>query len=352
VNTEDVAGIEAAGISVQQLVAIISMQNEIARASMGFDRVTAVVAERAMALTEASGAVIELVDGDWMSYGAASGLLAPFLGLRVARATSLSGLCVREGVALYAADTATDPRVDRAACQRVGAASMICVPLLHGGQPVGALKVVSGRAHAFGAAVEAILRLLADVIAASMHHARAFDDMVAMSLQDSLTGLLNRRAFERQLVYETARAAAGDGASVALFDLDGLKAANDTFGHAEGDAILREAALLLRGGLRAGDTCFRLGGDEFAALLPGTNEDQARAIVHRLRAAVLAARLGRGTVGVSGGVAELRAGEAPEAAVARADAELYADKRHNRAARSFAAGSAGPPFAIELRPGL
>src|SRR5215210_5540561 len=81
---------------------------------------------------------------------------------------------------------------------------------------------------------------------------------------DALTGLVNRKEFERQLVRALADAASGDGAEHALcyLDLDRFKAVNDTCGHEAGDEVLRLIAALLRGHMRKRDTLARLGGDE------------------------------------------------------------------------------------------
>lgn len=330
-NAADIERVEASGISVKQLVAIIAMQNELARSSIGFENVMLMVAERAMALTTATGGVVELVDGDAMAYRAACGSLSEFTGLRIPRTGSLAGLCIEHGVALSSADTSSDPRVDRAACARVGAVSMVCVPLFFAGAAVGVLKVVSDQPRAFDPANEATVALLADVIAAAMLQAREYDAAVTLSLHDGLTGLPNRRAFDRQLMQEIGRSVRhGHALSVAMFDLDGLKAANDTQGHAAGDAILCGAARVLRQALRAHDGCFRLGGDEFAAILPETSSDSARQAIARCCASLAAAGLGNGKVGMSAGVAELVAGESAEALVARADAALYEHKSRNR----------------------
>jgi diguanylate cyclase (GGDEF)-like protein len=333
VTVDDIERIESSGIAIPRLVAIIAIQNAIARASMGLENVMAAVAEQAMALTGATGAVVELVDDDAMLYRAACGSIAEFSGARAPRTGSLSGLAIARRVPLSSPDTATDNRVDRAACKRVAAASMVCVPLFYRSDAVGVLKVVSSRPRAFDLAAEATVALLADVIAAAMHHAHEYDAVVSTSLEDGLTGLLNRRAFDRQLSQEVGRSLRhGRALSLAMFDLDGLKRANDSLGHAAGDAILRDAAGLLRRALRSHDNCFRLGGDEFAAILPETPEDAARTAVGRYCTSLVAARLGNGIVGISAGVAEFRPGEPPDALTARADAALHDDKRRNHAA--------------------
>lgn len=116
-------------------------------------------------LTRASGAVIELVDGSELVYRAAAGALRGHLGQRLARATSLSGRCVEYREVMYAADTATDPRVDQVLCRAVDARSMMVVPLLHGSHAVGVLKVTSGEPAAFDAIDEHALRLSAGIVA-------------------------------------------------------------------------------------------------------------------------------------------------------------------------------------------
>ena len=109
------------------------------------------------------------------------------------------------------------------------------------------------------------------------------DRLEADALADSLTGLGNRRAFDRDLRRELGRAARHDRRfSVALLDLDGLKAINDRDGHAAGDAALRGLATALSAALRAADRAYRLGGDEFAVLLPETPPGDAEAALARL----------------------------------------------------------------------
>ncbi|MDP9403998.1 MAG: Ig-like domain repeat protein [Actinomycetota bacterium] len=103
---------------------------------------------------------------------------------------------------------------------------------------------------------------------------------------DPLTGLLNRRAMERDLSREVARAERhGLRLSVVMIDLDGLKEVNDREGHTAGDQALRALADALQAGLRAEDSAYRVGGDEFLALLPETPEADVDAVVERILAA-------------------------------------------------------------------
>lgn len=110
------------------------------------------------------------------------------------------------------------------------------------------------------------------------------DRLEADALADSLTGLGNRRAFDRDLRRELGRAARHDRRfSVALLDLDGLKAINDRDGHAAGDAALRHTAGAIRSALRAGDGAFRFGGEEFVVILPGASAAEGLRVAERIR---------------------------------------------------------------------
>jgi diguanylate cyclase (GGDEF)-like protein/PAS domain S-box-containing protein len=96
---------------------------------------------------------------------------------------------------------------------------------------------------------------------------------------DALTGLVNRREFERRLQEAIESARRGDGSHVLCYlDLDRFKTINDTSGHQAGDSLLRDIAKLVRGAVRDSDTVGRLGGDEFGMLLVGCPLDKARQI--------------------------------------------------------------------------
>lgn len=100
---------------------------------------------------------------------------------------------------------------------------------------------------------------------------------------DALTGLYNRRGWDRFLQLEEARYRRfGDVGSVIVLDLNGVKSVNDQFGHDVGDDHLRRAAQVLRDNTRAVDIVARLGGDEFGILAANTGPDQADVLVERL----------------------------------------------------------------------
>ncbi len=125
------------GLSPRRMLAIIETQSEIASAGLALDEVMALVVSRAQAITGAAAAVVELIEGEEMVYHAVSGSAEGFRGVRLAVQTSLSGRCLLQGEVLYCRDAEGDPRVDLEATRRVGARSMLCVPLTHGARAVG-----------------------------------------------------------------------------------------------------------------------------------------------------------------------------------------------------------------------
>jgi diguanylate cyclase (GGDEF)-like protein/PAS domain S-box-containing protein len=111
--------------------------------------------------------------------------------------------------------------------------------------------------------------------------------MSYQAAHDALTGLVNRREFERRLEEAVESGHRGDGQHVlAYLDLDHFKLVNDTSGHLAGDSMLREVAKLLRDAVRDSDTVGRIGGDEFGILLVGCPLDKARQIADDVTRAV------------------------------------------------------------------
>ena len=105
--------------------------------------------------------------------------------------------------------------------------------------------------------------------------------------RDSLTGLLNRNAFEERFNVEQARSRReGTPLSILAVDVDGFKALNDSLGHGSGDDVLRSVAEALEDMTRDIDAVGRLGGDEFAVLLPSASENEARLVAEDLRSMI------------------------------------------------------------------
>ena len=163
---------------------------------------------------------------------------------------------------------------------------------------------------------------------------------------DALTGLVNRREFERRLEDAVETARRGDSTHILCYlDLDRFKQVNDTSGHQAGDRLLRDVARLLREAVRDSDTVARLGGDEFAMLLIGCPLDKARQIAddvcrkvgeHRF---VWRDRIFQ--IGVSVGIVELaQQSGSVEEVLAAADSACYVAKKQSAAGSSVSIYSA------------
>jgi PAS domain S-box-containing protein len=153
---------------IARLEAIVDTQQEIASAGLNLGAAMELICERMQRITQAAGAVVEMAEGDEMVYRAASGNAAKSVGLRLKQATSLSGFCVRQGKVLRCDDSETDERVDREACRRVGARSMVVVPLWHLEKTVGVLKVMSPQVQAFSDEDVHALQVMAGLIGSVM----------------------------------------------------------------------------------------------------------------------------------------------------------------------------------------
>jgi diguanylate cyclase (GGDEF)-like protein len=154
---------------------------------------------------------------------------------------------------------------------------------------------------------------------------------------DALTGLYNRRWWEDKFDRLVGRAQRSQAhLAILVVDVDRFKLYNDTYGHIEGDTVLRAVARTLADNLRPTDIAARYGGEEFVVALPSTDREGALAAAERVRLAVAAAMIedssGRRlpSVSISVGVATLRPADGVASLFARADAALYRAKEAGR----------------------
>jgi putative methionine-R-sulfoxide reductase with GAF domain len=150
------------------LAAIAATKDELASGVLDADAAMELVACQAQFLTDARGAVFELLEGNELVYRAATGTAARSLGLRVDSRKSMSGLCFRSQQVMRCDDTEKDDRVDKAACRWVGIRSMVLVPVVRGGRSVGVLAVISPAVAAFGDRDVWTMQRLADLLPESL----------------------------------------------------------------------------------------------------------------------------------------------------------------------------------------
>lgn len=156
-----------------------------------------------------------------------------------------------------------------------------------------------------------------------------------LAATDPLTGLANRRAVMAALRRDLARASrSGSPLSVVMLDIDDFKTINDTFGHAEGDEVLRLCARCAQAVTRNGDLVGRIGGDELVVLLPETDSARAIVIGARIRSDLAASSQRRAQpIGLSFGVATSSPSVSAHALLAAADRAMYQDKAVRRVGR-------------------
>lgn len=261
------AGLATELAAVLELPALLDHIIEAMRVSLGFE-------SSAVALLERRGDEEELI------VKAGSGLRHGLSGLTFKRGEGLVWEVLETRSAVLIPDLHADPRIRR---KDPGVRSGIYAPLVSRGHPLGVLSAYRPDVDAFALPDLQLLTVVARYIAGAVELSQVHEALRVAAATDSLTGLANRRACMERLGHEIARCArTRRPLTLALVDLDGLKAINDTHGHAAGDAHLVAAARALRGPLRSIDFLARHGGDEFVLLFPETGEADAEIALRRL----------------------------------------------------------------------
>jgi len=207
----------------------------------------------------------------------------------------VSGRVWQSGEALLVKDIAKDERVPNSPRTRYKTSSFLSVPLKMTGENVGVVNVSDRKdGRSFTEDDLSLLEAMGRIMSISIDRAQLQEKteaLRALSITDSLTGLLSRRYFEERLGKEIERTRRhGLPTCLVMVDIDDFKIINDTFGHPMGDKVLQATAKAIRNTLRAIDVAFRYGGEEFAVILPHTSKAAARVISERVCAAIFGGR--------------------------------------------------------------
>jgi diguanylate cyclase (GGDEF)-like protein len=203
------------------------------------------------------------------------------------------------------------------------------------------LGVISVARHGkpFASAEAELFHYLASQAAVSIENVDLHETVQRQAVTDELTGLFNHRRFQEVVSSEVERARRfGQEMGLIMLDIDNFKRVNDTYGHLQGDLVLREVARVLRESSREVDEPARYGGEEMAVALPGTDLEGAYQFAERVRHRIESLELplpdGQGWLHVTAsfGAASLRGASAngKEGLVAAADAALYRAKRSGK----------------------
>ena len=258
--------------------------------------------------------------------------------------------------ALHAAEAAVIDAGQVAEIQ-VGGASALAAPLgatEDGDQVIGIVSVARGD-RAFTHGERELFAYLTNQASVSVENVDLHETVQKQAVTDELTGLFNHRRFQEVMTAEVERARRyGHELGLIMLDIDNFKSVNDTYGHLQGDNVLREVARVLRQSSREIDEPARYGGEEMAVALPQTDLEGAYQFAERVRGRIEALELpladGDGTLKVTAsfGVASLATadGASKGALVAAADGALYEAKRSGKNRTVRASASAASPRSV------
>lgn len=245
-------------------------------------------------------------------------------------------LCTRASV--YVPDLALETREVAYRADDHLHGSLLSVPMLYQEQALGVLNFSAATIDAFGPSERAFLETVTSQATLALANARLYQETLALTEIDGLTGLLNRRGLDKRLGLEWDRSRRDQRPlSAVMIDIDHFKTYNDQQGHQLGDETLRKVARLLAQKVRSVDAVARYGGEEFFIILPRANKEQAIEVARKLRRTIEGADFERGylqplgRITISCGVATSPgdADSAPEL-IRAADAALYAAKAGGR----------------------
>jgi diguanylate cyclase (GGDEF)-like protein len=242
----------------------------------------------------------------------------------------ITGWVVDHAEAVLANQAHLDPRSIQVPGTPEEPEAMIVVPLMVRGETIGTLNIGRmGNEEAYFTPNEfELTKLFAGQASIAMQNAEAHGEVRDRAEQDSLTGLRNHGAFQRDLSEAVESGGSGRPFAVLMMDLDTFKPFNDARGHPAGDALLTGIARAMTTAVRQGDRLYRYGGDEFAAILPATDRMAAHDVADRLRHTVAAVSgTESAAITISIGIACFpEDGRAKGALVAIADQAMYLAK--------------------------
>ncbi len=257
--------------------------------------------------------------------------------VRIRKGENIAGWVAQEGRPLLLSNIEEDERFECTAKGRYSTNSVLSVPLKAKGKVLGVINVnrlVSPRP--FNSNDENLLMIFANQAAIALENARLYSKLEKLAITDGLTGLANHRAFQEQLAAELARASRFfQEVSLLVIDIDHFKSVNDTFGHQQGDHVLRCVGQTLQKLVRKMDMVARYGGEEFAIIMPQTPKTEALRIAERIRKHVEEQRWVEDdenrSITLSMGISEYpNDGHDPAVLVELADLALYRSKQNGR----------------------
>lgn len=295
--------VEARTRELDRLSAIAAVAGSLVSSQFDSDGALYPLLEHCLTLTGASGAAIDLLDGDLMHLAYAAGTLASSSGLRRPVDDALTAAVAFRAALLFDEDVPEPVLLRQAPWRAVDARSLVAAPLVLPNDKRGALVLVWNTAGASAARDIHTLQIMAGFAGAILSRgetttpprsprAGGLELVPAQTLHDEVTGLPNHSLFLDRLGQAIQLARREDTPlAILLFGLHEQRALAEQLGAAAGDAVLRSFAGRLRETLRASDTTARVGAHLFAVLLPGANAVGALGTAKKLQRALSEASL-------------------------------------------------------------
>jgi len=213
-------------------------------------------------------------------------------------------------------------------CKKYNVAHMYTIPLISSGKLEGVLQIIVQLGKVLSNSDRELLDIVSEQIAAGISKIRAEEKLRELTQKDYLTGLYNHQYFWKKFEEQKTREERyGEVYSVIYLDIDNFKVCNDTYGHIEGDKVLKIMGEVLRGSLRKIDSAYRYGGEEFVVLLPHTYKEQAKKLAKRIQYKIHRRLYPKYKITVSIGVTDSRTNKD---AVRLADEAMYEAKREGK----------------------
>lgn len=225
--------------------------------------------------------------GDELQIRAAFGFANPdaITQMVFRKGEGITGLAAETGKKIYIKDTSREKRfLNYKGEKPPEPSSFLSLPLVYKDEVLGVMNFGRRGISSFTFQDVKMLSLIAGQVVLAIANARLYTRTRELSVKDELTGINNRRYFQNMLQMEWKRALRFHrDLSLIMVDVDHFKAYNDTFGHIQGDQVLKQIGALLKKNLREVDTVARFGGEEFVLLLPDTDKRGAIAVAEKVR---------------------------------------------------------------------
>lgn len=252
----------------------------------------------------------------------------PLLGEILKPGEGIGGKVYDTGEPLILSDYRNNPDISSKLMEATLSQSLIATPLSVGGEVRGAIMLTHSHPHFFSYDSFRLLQAMAGHIGLAVGNARLHAEVRRLANRDSLTGLYARHYLDEEIKERQTTDFCG---SLIVVDIDQFKTVNDTYGHQQGDKILKQVSEIVKSSIRQGDIAARWGGEELAVYLPQLGVQQAMFVAERIRKRVMEETVPQVTV--SCGIAEWSWTDervSVESLFYRADMALYEAKNNGR----------------------